>query len=122
MDRLELVVHQRTTDERRQRVLFMNEALPVIERLDESLPRRWRNEVGHLNRRTRFADPVLCLTELTGRPIATTNASHEACVEFLDESLTNRQLRKTVESQLQRADVVGNFTKVTSAIFRTLCA
>src|SRR6266700_1827225 len=103
MDGLELVVHQRTTHERRQRVLFMNEALPVVERLGESFAwRRW-NEISHFDWRTWCADPVLSLTELTGRPIATTNASHETCVEFLDESLTDRQLRQAVQPQLQRA-------------------
>src|SRR5580658_936407 len=110
MYRLELIVRERDSHERRQ-VGFVQELLPCRKSRFHFIG-RWRNIGGRFWRTTRLADPVLGSSKLSTRRVMSANARHQLFMKFLNEAHADGQFLEPRYAMLQRDHVVANFPQI----------
>jgi len=111
VDRLELLVHEGALDEIGQARPVLQEELPGGERGHHLIDRRWHVGGGR-QRGSRRTDPVLRAAELARSHVRAAHATHEALVQFPDETQGQRQVMETLEAVLERIDVVPHLAQV----------
>jgi hypothetical protein len=121
MDRLELVVDERESDEQRKRTVRVQELLERIQRRLELVSWRWRDEASLRDLLPVDADGVLLVPELTGAIVTTANSRQEDAMHVLDHAEAHRQRRELLEAVLEGADVVVHFASFAAGGGRKVC-
>jgi len=109
VDRLELVVHQRDLDQRRDRRLLVQEALEVVKGALH-IVHCGRHKDRRLRTVVRRADPVLRSADLAWEAFSTANIRQQDLVDLAQQTPRDRKRVESHHAVLQRADVVGDLT------------